>query len=181
MSRKCKFRDEEACYFVSFATINWIDVFTRPVYRHILVDSINYCIKNKGLIVYSWCIMTNHVHMIIASRNQLLQDILRDLKGYTAKEIIQTIITNPKESRRKWLEEIMERAGRKNSNNKLHQLWQQHNHPIVLNNADIFEQKLNYIHNNPVEEEIGSHAEDYLYSSAMDYAGRKGLVEISFP
>ena len=67
MSRKYKFRDQSAVYFVSFATVYWIDVFSRCVYRDILVDAINYCIQNKGLIVYAWCIMTNHVHIIIGT------------------------------------------------------------------------------------------------------------------
>jgi len=54
MSRKYKFRNLEAIYFVTFTTVNWIDVFIRPLYKDILVESINYCIHNKGLVVYAW-------------------------------------------------------------------------------------------------------------------------------
>ncbi|MBN1186925.1 MAG: transposase [Bacteroidales bacterium] len=181
MSRKYKFRDQNAIYFVSFAIIYWIDVFTRPVYRHLLVDSINYCIHNKGLIVYAWCIMTNHVHMIIGTDDKKLQDIMRDLKGYTSRKLIKTIEENFQESRREWMLKMMKKAGQMNGNNEKYQFWQQHNHPIVLNNTDIFEQKLNYIHNNPVEEEIVENPEDYLYSSAKDYADEKGLVLVTLP
>jgi REP element-mobilizing transposase RayT len=95
MSRKYKFRDEDANYFVSFATVFWMDVFIRPVYRHILVDAINYCIINKGLIVYSWCVMTSHVHMIIASRSEEHSDIMRDLKGFSSRKLIKVITENP--------------------------------------------------------------------------------------
>jgi REP element-mobilizing transposase RayT len=181
MSRKYKFGDQHATYFISFATVYWLDVFTRPLYKNIVVDAINYCITNKGLVVYAWCIMTNHVHMIIASEEQELQDIMRDLKGYTSKELIKAIRENPQESRRDWLIWMMKRAGLKNGNNRSFQFWQHHNQPIVLQNADIFEQKLNYIHNNPVEEGFVVNPEDYIYSSAKDYSEEKGLVYITLP
>lgn len=178
MSRKYKFRDQDKAYFVSFATVNWIDVFTRRIYKDILVDSINYCIKEKGLVVYGWCIMSNHVHMIIATDDEELQNIMRDLKSYSAKKILKTINENPQESRKEWILWMFERAGRKNSNNTKYQFWQQYNHPLILNNSVIFEQKLNYIHNNPVEAGFVEYPEQYLYSSARDYSEEKGLVNI---
>lgn len=181
MSRKYKFKDQNAVYFVSFATVNWIDVFSRLVYRDILVDAINYCIHNKGLIVYAWCIMTNHVHMIIGTEDEKLQDIMRDLKGFSARKIPKAIEENQQESRKEWMLWMMRRAGNKNSNNEKYQFWQQHNQPIVLHNNDIFEQKLNYIHNNPVEEGFVENPEDYLYSSARDYAELKGMVLVTLP
>ena len=64
MSRNYKISDKHLLHFISFATVNWIDVFTRPAYKDIVVDSLNYCILNKGLEVYAWCIMSNHVHLI---------------------------------------------------------------------------------------------------------------------
>lgn len=181
MSRKYKFRDQQSSYFVSFATVNWIDVFTRPSYRHQLIDSVNYCIQNKGLIAYGWCLMTNHMHLIIGTEGDQLQDIIRDLKGYTSRKLLKAIEENPHESRKEWILQMMSNAGQRNSNNEKYQFWQQHNQPIVLNNADIFEQKLNYIHNNPVVEEYVQNPEDYLYSSARDYSGIKGLINVSMP
>lgn len=178
MSRKYKFRNQEKPYFVSFATVNWVDVFTRRIYKDILIDSINYCIENKGLVVYGWCIMTNHVHMIIATEDKDLQDIMRDLKSYSAKQIIKTIEENHRESRKEWMLWMFKKAGTRNSNNKKYQFWQQHNHPLVLTNPVIFEQKLNYIHNNPVKAGFVGFPEEYLYSSAKDYSEQKGLVRI---
>jgi putative transposase len=78
---------------------------------------------------------------------------------------------NQQESRRDWLVWFFERAGRRNSNNTNFQFWQQHNHPIELNTNDMIDQRLNYIHNNPVEAGIVLSPEDYLYSSAINYAG----------
>ena len=91
MSRKYKFRNPEAVYFVTFTTVNWIDVFTRRIYKEIIVDSLNYCIKNKGLMVYAWVIMSNHVHLVIESRNAAMEDIMRDLKKHTSKTILKEI------------------------------------------------------------------------------------------
>ena len=178
MSRKYKFRDQGKAYFVSFATVYWVDVFTRRLYKDILVDSINYCINEKGLIVFGWCIMTNHVHMIIAADGEDLHNIMRDLKSFSAKQILKAIEENQQESRREWLISMFKLAGKKNSNNVNFQFWQQHNQPIVLDNFVIFEQKLNYIHNNPVGAGFVEFSEQYLYSSARDYSEEKGLVAI---
>jgi putative transposase len=76
---------------------------------------------------------------------------------------------------------MFEKAGEANSNNMHYQFWQQHNQPIVLNNADILEPKLNYIHENPVQSGFMDNAIDYPYSSARDYSGEKGFVLIDLP
>jgi hypothetical protein len=116
--------------------------------------------------------------MIIATDDEELQNILRDLKSYTSKQLLSSISENQQESRKEWMLWMFERAGKKNSNNTKYQFWQQHNQPIVLNNPVIFEQKLNYIHNNPVEAGFVEYPEQYLYSSARDYSEEKGLVNI---
>ena len=178
MSRKYKFRDQTAVYFTTFATVYWIDVFTRKSYKDHIVNSLNYCIENKGLIVNSWIIMTNHVHLIIGTEDENMQDILRDMKKFTSRTIREAIEDNPKESRKKWMLDLFMKAGYQNSNNEKFQFWQQNNHPLVIKNAFAFKQKLNYIHNNPVKAGIVQNAEDYLYGSARDYAGKQGLVKV---
>ena len=111
MSRKYKFFEKHKPYFVTYSVINWIDVFTRNVYRNVML-------------------------------------------------------------------EMMKLAGSSNNNNKGFQFWQQHNHPLILNTNKLIEQKLNYIHNNPVKAGFVDKPEDYLYSSARDYVGIKGLIDI---
>ncbi len=179
MSRNYKFRDQEKPYFISFATVYWIDVFIRPVYKDILIDSINFCIENKGLIVYGYVIMSSHVHMIIGTKAEKLENIVRDLKRHTSKSILKTIKENNQESRREWLLWMFERAGKKNSNNKNYQFWQQHNQPIELLNNEMIDQRLAYLHYNPVDARIVDKPEHYLYSSAIDYTGGKGYVKIT--
>jgi REP element-mobilizing transposase RayT len=172
MSRKYKFRDQEAVHHVTFTVIYWLDVFTRDEYRHIFLESIKYCQKNKGLEVYAYCIMTNHVHMIIGRHGKTpLSGIVRDIKKFTATRIIQAMMNNEQESRRKLFHWLFDRAGAYNSNNEHYQFWQQHNHPIELNTEEKLEQRLNYIHENPVKAGIVSYPEHYVYSSARNYAG----------
>jgi REP element-mobilizing transposase RayT len=178
MSRNYKFRNPEGLYFISFATVYWVDVFIRPNYRNILLKSIQHCQKEKGLLVYAWVIMSSHVHMIISSKKDKLPDIIRDLKKFSSKSIINEIKEYPRESRKEWMLWMFEQAGKKNANNTKYQFWQQHNQPIELVNATISQQKLNYLHNNPVEEGLVINAEDYKYSSAIDYAEGKGLIDI---
>lgn len=92
MSRKYKFHNPEGLYFVSFATVHWIDVFTRRIYQDILLESLKYCQGNKGMELFVWCIMTNHVHLIFrAEEGQKPQAIMRDRKKYTSSRIIKAV------------------------------------------------------------------------------------------
>jgi REP element-mobilizing transposase RayT len=113
VSIKYKFHDQEKPCFITFTTVYWLDVFIRPVYKDILVDITNYCIKEKGLVVYASVIISSHVHMIIGTQNIKMQDIVRDLKKYTSKAIIKAIKENTQESRREWMIWMIERAGNK--------------------------------------------------------------------
>lgn len=178
MSRKYKFRNNDKLYFVSLAVVYWIDVFIRDEYRMVLLDSLKYCSEKKGLEVYAYCIMTSHVHLIIGSQQEPLQDIMRDLKSYTSTQLRKAIKEQPQESRKEWMLWMMERAGKINNNNKGFQFWQQHNQPIELFNKEIMQQKLDYIHLNPVEAGFVSSPEDYTYSSARDLAGERGLLDL---
>lgn len=84
MSTKYKFKNQEQLHFVTFAVVNWIDLFIRNEYKTILLDSWQYCQKYKGLEIFGWCIMTSHVHMIIGSHGDKLEDIMRDMKKHTS-------------------------------------------------------------------------------------------------
>jgi REP element-mobilizing transposase RayT len=178
MSRSYKFHDNDKLYFVSFAVIRWIDLFIRNEYREIMIESWKYCQQHKGLEAYAWCIMTSHVHMIIGSTSNPLEDIMRDMKSFTSRELRKAIENNRRESRKEWMLWLMQRAGESNPNNIDFQLWQQHNQPIELNTAEKMRERLNYLHNNPVQAGFVSKSEDWLWSSAGDYAGMKGLLDI---
>jgi len=55
-------------YFVTDTVVDWVDIFSRPIYRHIIIESLQFCQKEKRLLIYAWVLMTNHLHMIAGSR-----------------------------------------------------------------------------------------------------------------
>ncbi|CAN5694464.1 hypothetical protein BH10BAC2_BH10BAC2_04710 [soil metagenome] len=117
MSRKYKFNNNDQIYFVSFAGVNWIDLFVRTEYKDVVVKSLAYCIEKKDLKLYAWCIMSSNIHLIIGSAGNPLENIMRDLKRHTSKTLHLAIKNNAKESRREWMLLMMENAGLANSNN----------------------------------------------------------------
>lgn len=169
MSRKYKFHEKNGAYFISFAVVYWIDVFTRNDYFKCIIDSLNYCRKNKGMEIYGYCIMPSHIHLIFRSSLGEPSALIRDFKGFTSRKMLQIIENNSVESRKKWLLEMFTNAGLQRINNKKYQFWQQHNHPIEIWSLKVFEQKLNYIHNNPVKHGFVTDPIDYKYSSARNY------------
>jgi putative transposase len=99
MSEKYKIRDQEKAYFITFAITGWVDVFTRVEYKNLLLENLRYCQKEKGLEIYAWCIMSNHIHLAVGTegRNKI-EDIIRDFKKYTSVLIIKAIEENERES-----------------------------------------------------------------------------------
>ena len=175
-----KIRDQQAVYFITFATVQWIDVFTRSDYVNIVIDSLAYCQQEKGLLVHAYCIMPNHLHLIISSPSNNLSDVIRDFKKFTSTKILKVIEENNKESRKNWMLWIFKKAGENNERNNSYQFWQQDNHPIECSTEDILQTRMNYLHENPVRAGFVWRAEDYRYSSAVDYYSTgKGLLEIN--
>jgi putative transposase len=182
MSTRYKFWEQYASYFVTYAVVDWVDVFTRNEYRRMVVDSILHCVANKGLVVHGWVLMSNHVHLLISLEQgsvATLSDIMRDMKKYTAMQLIKCIKENPQESRKEWMMAIFEKAGKLNSNNTNYQFWRQDNHPLILNDDGKYGKALEYIHQNPVTAGLVDDAIAYPWSSAKDYAGGKGMIPIT--
>ena len=177
-----KIRNQEEAHFITFAVVEWLDVFTRKDYRDIILESIRYCQKEKGLLLHGWCIMSNHIHLVASVKNNDLSSILRDFKKFTGKQIIKSIQENKQESRKDWMLTIFKKAGEANSRNTEFQFWRQDNRPMEVYSSKFVFQKLSYLHNNPVEAGIVEKPEHYLYSSARDYHFEKqcGLLKISF-
>jgi len=118
--------------------------------------------------------------MIIGSKGRKLDKIVGEMKSYTSRSLRKSIQSNQGESRREWMVWMMERAGKKNGNNNDWQLWRQDNKPLEILGEDMFYQKLDYIHKNPVEAGFVANEEDYLYSSAGDFYDKKGAIDLSF-
>ena len=174
-------RDQNAMHFLTFTVTDWVDVFSKKDYKLELTDSMNYCIREKGLIVYGWVIMSNHIHVIWkAKEGYELSGIIRDFKKFTAKRILKFIEEGP-ESRKIWLLKKFEFAAQRVKSNTKYKFWKNSNHAVYLEGPDtkMMEQKLEYIHNNPVKAMLVHRPEDYVFSSAADYAGGKGLVNVT--
>ncbi len=178
MSRNYKFHIPDGVYFVSFAVVDWMDVFTRNEYKNIFLESIEYCQKNKNLEVFAWCIMSNHVHMVFRVVGEGKPElVLGDIKRFSSRKLIDAIKNNPRESRKEWLLAKFKEAGSQSSNVKGYQFWRHDNKPIELWSKKVIDEKISYTHNNPVEEGLVYKPEEYLYSSARDYAGETGYLE----
>ena len=172
-----KVRNQKGIYYLTFTVVYWIDLFSRHNYRDILIDSLKYCQQEKQLIIYGYVIMSNHIHLIVQSENGRLSEIIRDFKSFTSKHIIETITEYP-ESRREWMLWMFERAAKKHKRNTKYQVWKHKNHLIELERNEFLNQKLEYIHLNPVRACLVQNPEDYLYSSARNYADLDNVIEI---
>ncbi|MCE6991294.1 REP-associated tyrosine transposase [Dyadobacter sp. CY323] len=165
MSEKYKFH-KHGLFFVTMTVVGWIDVFTRKKYADEIIKNLNYCIDNKGLEVYHFCIMSNHIHLICSAEDGEVGRIIRDFKSFTTKEIIRQIAENPYESRKEWMLYMFRYFAKGSSPKCEFQFWQHTNHPVWLESNRFMLQKTRYILNNPVKAGIVSEPEHYIYSSA---------------
>ncbi len=179
MSTGYKIEDQTALYYLTLQVVDWVDIFTRQIYRDIVIDSLKFCQQNKGLQIFGYVIMSNHLHLIANSPNGGLSETLRDFKKFTARTIINTI-ANGNESRSDWMLNRFEFNAKRHSRNEKYQFWTHENHAVILYSNDFIQEKLEYLHNNPVRAGIVEKPEEYLYSSARNYADLDGLLEVSF-
>ncbi|PWS27522.1 transposase [Pedobacter yonginense] len=179
MAFKYNVTEQNDLYFVTITVVGWIDAFTRKELSYVIIDSLKFCQEKKGLILYSWCLMPSHLHMIVSAKEgNRLSDIIRDFKKFTSKRIISTL-KEINESR-DWLLDKFSFAAKTHSKSKEFKFWQDGFHPIALYSNEFKDQKLDYIHYNPVEAGIVAEPEHYLNSSAINYSGGLGLIDIVF-
>ena len=170
MSTKYKATTTDTGYFITITTVGWVDVFTRLKQKYNIINALDYCQKHKGLEIYAYCIMFSHIHLFCkATEGKILSDIMRDFKKYTSKKIIQTIIEEP-ESRREWMLNYFKEACEHLKREQQYKVWQDGYHAEIAETNWFIQQKINYIHNNPVADKIVERAEDYYFSSVRNYA-----------
>ena len=180
MSKRYRFVDNSAVYFTTSTVVGWLDIFTRELYKTILLDSLRFCQLNQGLKIHAWVLMTNHLHTICSCKEgNDLGLIWRNIKSFTAMKLIDAIINNPKESRRESLLHTFEEAGKRSNDCFRYKFWEHENHPILLDTIAIFNEKINYLHWNPVVAGFVSEPWHWLYSSGLDFFTNKtGLLDI---
>jgi len=170
-------KNQEAAHYLTIQIVYWIDLFSRKTYRDIIIKSLKYCSKHKGLELFGYVIMSNHIHIIVRSTTSDLSGVLRDFKKYTSKQIIEEMTNNP-ESRKEWMLRLFGHAAKRQNKKGDYQVWTHENHALELYGNEFIQQKLEYIHNNPVRAGIVKNAEDYIYSSASYYAGQESILDI---
>ncbi|MCH2235090.1 MAG: transposase [Crocinitomicaceae bacterium] len=157
--------------------VGWADVFTRKRNKDLIIDSLKYCIENKGLNVYAFCLMTNHLHLIVNTNEGFeLKDVIRDFKKHTSKQLIFNIENYP-ESRREYFLTLFNSEANKTKKHKNFKVWQAGNHAIELYSEKFVWENIQYIHNNPLEEGYVTKIEDWKYSSASNYLGEESVLE----
>ncbi|MGE0636471.1 MAG: transposase [Bacteroidia bacterium] len=170
-------KNQEAPYYLTFQIVYWIDLFSRKSYCDIVIESLKHCQKEKGLEIFAWVIMSNHVHIIARSTTNDLSGTIRDFKKYTSKKIIEEIERSA-ESRKEWMLRLFIHAAKRQNKKGDYQVWTHENHAIELFGNDFIQSKVEYIHNNPIRAGIVNKAEEYNYSSAAVYADMEGLLDI---
>ncbi|WP_428656306.1 REP-associated tyrosine transposase [Runella sp.] len=166
MSELRKATVPEATYFVTLTVVGWIDIFTRKEYSDEIIKNLKFCQQKKNLKIFEYVIMPSHIHIICRRNRGLLNELLRDFKSYTAKQLLQLIRDNPQESRKEWLDYMFQFFANRYAQNSEYMFWQKTNHPIELYSNRIIQQKIDYIHQNPVAAGIVTEPYYYLYSSA---------------
>ncbi len=173
MKKGYEIHDPFGIYFITSTVHQWVDVFTRRQYIDVLVDSLRYCQKEKGLEIYAWVIMTNHIHLIVRSKTGRLGDTMRDFKKFTAKSLFESIKENPQESRKNWMLWLLQKE-------EGVCFWEEGYHPVAIRSSKFYKIKRNYLHKNPVKVGIVEKEEEYVWSSCGDvYGVRKGPIELT--
>ncbi len=167
MSEKYK-TSSDGLYFVTMTVVGWLDVFTRREYQQILIDSLTFCQQHKNLKIYCYSLMPSHFHFITYSENGELSGILRDMKKFTAKQLIKAIEENLQESRRELFLNQFAYYGKTSGMKQEMQFWKHDNHPFFLYTNKMIQQKVNYILMNPVEAGFVNLPQEWRLSSANE-------------
>ena len=163
-------------YYMTLTVVDWADVFTRKNHKQAIIESLRYCMAHKGLNLYAYCLMTNHLHLIAnCDEPYQLSYTIRDFKRHSARTILNQIQNEP-ESRRENFVSLFKKAAKKSSRSKNFKFWKTGNHAIEVYNEKFLWDKINYIHNNPVAEKFVAKPEHWLYSSALNYSEEESVL-----
>jgi putative transposase len=166
-----KITDPRHPHFVTCTVLHWIPVFTRPDAVKVILDSLQFLMRD-GLNLYAYVILENHLHLV-AQSEQLDKDMFR-FKSYTAKQLIKYLDENH-------VTQILEQLAfykKKHKKGSEYQFWQEGFHPELIKDEKMMQQKIEYIHQNPVKRGYVERAEHWRYSSAINYEGQCGLLEV---
>ena len=170
-----RFADGVCVYFVTFTVIDWLPVFINPEPTQIIVDSLRYCIREKGLRINAYVIMPNHLHLIVFDSkfdNECLRHTLVDFRKFTGRKLADYIENNLSESFAVVIRD-------KELSDRERQVWQPGWHAEGLICENFWKQKMDYIHENPVRKGYVRLPEQWRYSSAGYWVnGEEGDIPV---
>jgi REP element-mobilizing transposase RayT len=172
MRTRYKILESEPPYFITCTTVAWIPIFTRKPYFDILLSTLNFSRQNKGMKIFAYVILDNHLHLVVAGEN--LSKTIKEFKSFTAREIVRLA----KEEEKGWLLSQLKFHKLVHKAESGYQVWQEGFHPKMITSEEMLAQKIEYIHYNPVRIGIVEKPEDWLYSSARNYLGLPGLLVV---
>lgn len=163
-----------APHFITCSTVDWIPLFSKPELVQILLNSLQFLQAHQRLTLHSYVIMENHLHLIASAAN--LSKEIGNFKSFTARSIIDWLSQQQPQSY--WLKRLAE-AKLRHKTGQQYQLWQEGFHPQLIVSKAMLQQKLDYIHNNPVRRGYVDHPEHWRYSSCRNYLKEQGLLEVT--
>ncbi len=163
MRNRYKITDKNGIYFVTSTIVEWIPVFTTKPYFDIVIQSLTFCQERKGLQLFCYVILDNHFHLVVSGPN--LGRTITDMKMFTARQIIDHLQRDQKT----WLLNQLAYYKKRHKTKSDHQVWQEGYHPELIVSNEMFRQKMEYIHNNPLKRGLVTAQEHWLHSSARNY------------
>jgi putative transposase len=164
--------ETDHAYFLTCTIVGWLPVFTRPEAVQIVFDSWRFLQQNHALALYGYVILENHLHLIASAPE--LSTALKSFKMFTARQLLHLL---EQRSATVLLRQLHALKLRHKSHSQ-YQVWQEGSHPQQVQNDAMMQQKLEYIHNNPVERGYVEDPVHWRYSSARNYAGLSGLIDV---
>jgi REP element-mobilizing transposase RayT len=169
---RCRIWEKDQAHFLTCTVVGWIPVFTRPETMDIVLESWRFLQHNRGFQLFGYVILENHLHLIASSPD--LSREMKDFKSFTARRIID-LLEAQKVSL--FLDQLAWRKARHKTESQ-YQLWQEGSHPQQNQGEGMMRQKLEYMHYNPVKRGFVDEPEHWRYSSARNYAGTPGLIDV---
>jgi putative transposase len=158
-----KKEDENLLHFLTLVVIDHIEIFINDKYFQIILNCLNFCRANLGLMIFEFVIMKDHLHLIVAAKTGYkLTDIISSFKKFTTKEIKNLLKRDDYDLYNQLL------CSKKTKMQNDIQLWRPGNWPKVILTQDFLEQKMGYIHENPAKKGYVEKPEDWQYSSARN-------------
>ncbi len=174
MRSRYKIYEKEAAHFITSTIVEWIPIFVNQAYFDILVSAFNFCVQHKNLSIFAWVILDNHFHLVCQAPE--LGKVIQSLKRHTARKIVEQI----KADNKTWILNLFAYYKKRHKKESDYQVWQEGFHPKLISSEEMLVQKIEYIHNNPVNRGYVEKPEHWRYSSARSfYSGEESLVTLT--